>query len=353
MKEPKDIVPERGLVVDERAEAASGSLRWIADLLRRAPWIAASVLIHLALLLAATVIGFRLETPREARGMQIVVAGVVPLKLPIPPTGPTRTEVIRDGLPAPTPDPEAEDPRIDFPDAELSDHVESADGEDFQKMKGQSVTFLSSLWGPAGGIRGNDSSRPGLYDAIGIGPGRGGVSRYGDAIGGRKNRVGIGGSSESTEDAVRAGLRWLARHQSPDGRWSTDRFGDVCAARPSCAGPGSQHHDVGLTGLALLAFLGAGCVPRSRDGFEDPFRKDPRDPTRPLTVRFGEVVLKGLRWLAEVQDAEGCFPKQEGEFMYDHAIATLAMAEAAWLAPPFYRGPAQRGIAPPVESAAW
>src|SRR6185369_16735226 len=58
----------------------------------------------------------------------------------------------------------------------------------------------------------------------------------------------------------------------------------------------------------------------------------------------GEVVLKGLRWLTEVQDEEGSFSKQEGEFMYDHAIATLAMAEAAWLSSPFYRGPAQRGI---------
>lgn len=81
------------------------------------------------------------------------------------------------------------------------------------------------------------------------------------------------GGSEATEIAVVAALEWLVRHQSPDGRWDCDRFFASCGD-PPCSGPttapteggldgrgpgaGYRPFDVGVTALALLAFLGHG-----------------------------------------------------------------------------------------------
>jgi len=94
---------------------------------------------------------------------------------------------------------------------------------------------------------------------------------------------------------------------------------------------------VGLTALALLAFIRGGHGTSSPYSFEHPLEKG-------RTISFSDTVRKGLRWLDENQDGEGCFGKQKGEFLYDHAIATLALAEAVRTCGQTYRKPAQRGI---------
>jgi len=78
---------------------ARASLRSVAGLLRRTPWLAASVLFHFALLLAATVIGFRLEKPGEGPGVEIH-CDLSGAKAPVFPTGEARSRVERNGLPA-------------------------------------------------------------------------------------------------------------------------------------------------------------------------------------------------------------------------------------------------------------
>jgi len=126
-------------------------------------------------------------------------------------------------------------------------------------------------------------------------------------------------------DGVPAALDWLARHQSPGGPWDGDGFGTRCEGG-RCPGAGGPLHDVGLTGLATAAFLGAG----ETHG----------------TPRHGETVRLALRWLKGVQDAEGCFgPRTSQHFVYDHALATIAMAEA-WGATqsPMFRGSAESGV---------
>ena len=64
-------------------------------------------------------------------------------------------------------------------------------------------------------------------------------------------------------EAIQLALDWLAAHQSPDGSWDCDGFAQLCAEKgaPACTGPGSSKHDVGVTGLALLALLRAGGTP--------------------------------------------------------------------------------------------
>jgi TPR repeat protein len=117
----------------------------------------------------------------------------------------------------------------------------------------------------------------------------------------------------ATEDAVQKALGWLARHQSPDGRWDTDGWSTNCTD-VRCSGPGANagdaRYDVGNTSLALLSFLGNG-----------------------QTHRFGafkQNVTKALQWLTRQQAADGSvgFDAHHGEAIYNHAIATMALCEA-------------------------
>src|ERR1700678_3484545 len=69
-----------------------------------------------------------------------------------------------------------------------------------------------------------------------------------------------------TESTAEANLKWLARHQSPDGRWSGTRFSERCAGA-RCTGVNPAEDDEELTGLALLGFLGAGYTPQNRASY--------------------------------------------------------------------------------------
>lgn len=113
----------------------------------------------------------------------------------------------------------------------------------------------------------------------------------------------MGGSAE-TEAAVARALTWLARHQSRDGHWDAADFDDGCG---ECAGSAEQDVDVATTGLALLAFLGAGHT-HAKDG---PYR---------------DLVQRGLAWLIARVDRNGDI--RSGETLYSQGIATIALAEA-------------------------
>jgi len=335
MVEPENLNPEDEYYDDEYEEEGIGTIQWVRELLQRTPWWAASAIFHFVILLIAAWWTFTEKSINEEKAIEMYVQqeNVTPLRLPE-----KRSIVERKGIPSDEMDDSITEPAIFFPEAEESDHNESADDEDYGQMKGQSFDFISSQPGTAGGIRGStDSDQAAIYDTLGVGGGGGGAGRYGGRFGGRRNLRARGGGG-GTEAAVIAGLRWLARHQDKDGHWSTDKFDAHCPSSSKCSGAGSRNHDVGLTGLSLLAFLGAGYLPNAKYAFKDPF-----DDKR--IIRFADTVRNGLRWLKEKQDPDGCFPKQDGEFMYDHAIATLAMAEASWLTmSPLYRGSAQRGI---------
>ena len=64
----------------------------------------------------------------------------------------------------------------------------------------------------------------------------------------------------NTEAAVEAALQWLAQNQSPNGSWNAAQFGagrETKTLGMDRAGTGKDA-DTGMTGLALLAFMGAG-----------------------------------------------------------------------------------------------
>ncbi|MEZ6007389.1 MAG: hypothetical protein R3F05_06425 [Planctomycetota bacterium] len=109
--------------------------------------------------------------------------------------------------------------------------------------------------------------------------------------------------------AVTAGLAWLATHQAADGRWEA---GLVLAdeGEGSTAVRGKSHYDVGVTGLAVLAFLGAGYSPTG----EGPHASN---------------VARGVQYLISTQDPEGCFgTRTTQQYIYGHLIASLALSEA-------------------------
>jgi hypothetical protein len=116
------------------------------------------------------------------------------------------------------------------------------------------------------------------------------------------------GGGDDTERAVELALDWLARHQSPDGYWDCDGFAAQCPDE-ECGGPGHALYDPGVTGLALMAFLGAGDSSRAGD--------------------HRETVKRAVKYLRAIQDPEGCFgPRTTNHFTYNHAVATAAMVEA-------------------------
>ncbi len=132
-----------------------------------------------------------------------------------------------------------------------------------------------------------------------IGAGGGGGGQFGTRLGGWRDLVARGGGGGETVDAVSFALRWLARNQKADGSWDA----------------GHEDYRVGTTGLALLAFLGAGYSHLSRDVHDG--------------LSFGDVIRKALQYLMLKQDQEGCLaPRGAAKYMYSHAIAALALIEA-------------------------
>jgi hypothetical protein len=117
------------------------------------------------------------------------------------------------------------------------------------------------------------------------------------------------GGNGRTENAVDLGLRWLAEHQDSDGGWDSYGFQRHCRHYTACPGPGLKEFDIGVSSLAVLAFLGAGHTPRS----EGAYRRH---------------VAKGLEYLIDHQDGAGAFGVEGDKYLYNHALATLALAEA-------------------------
>ncbi len=329
--QPEEM-PEEELEQEEPQAVVQGKPGWLSN----APWWLISAGLHIVLLLAAALVV--VDTLVQAdEGEVMVVVGAKPTSV-INEIERPRDVFERKGIPKdegaqqPT-----EEPAIFFPEAKESDHNESADNEDYKQMKGDSKEFLSYIKGEAGGFRGRQMGKnPGVYDTMGVGGGGGGGGRYGGRFGGRENLVARGGGTRATESAVLAALKWLARHQNADGSWGTS-FSNQCVGG-RCSGPGEKDFDTGVTGLSLLAFLGAGYSHLSRDEYPDPVNPG-------HVLRFGEVVKKGIQWLIAHQDPEGCLGERGQKYMYNHTIAALSLTEAYGMTgAQLLKDPAQKGV---------
>ena len=149
------------------------------------------------------------------------------------------------------------------------------------------------------------------------------------------------GASLASEQAVERALDWLKRHQDADGRWDggtakyddgrvvakDDNFTTHCPLGDLCAGECLYHDaDTALTGLSLLAYLGAGYT--HIDG-----------------GKYSETVNNGLNYLLRVQKPDGDLRGPSTAVgMYCHAMAALALSEA-------YALTGDVNLRPPVEKA--
>jgi hypothetical protein len=151
---------------------------------------------------------------------------------------------------------------------------------------------------------------------ISIGAG-GGSSALGGLFG---NRHGLGkqralkryGGNAASEDAVSASLKWLRKHQSPDGRWSFYSGAQRCRDEPRCDGSFEYYDDNGdtaMTAYAVLCFVGAGFDQRTPSTYQ-------------LTVK------RAVQFLCSTQRDDGSW----GSNNYAVATATMALAEAAAMA---------------------
>ena len=160
---------------------------------------------------------------------------------------------------------------------------------------------------------------------IGIGGGAGG--KFGGRGVGKRNTKARGGAG--TQQALTDALEWLKNHQSPDGSWDCDGFTENCGkiGTDVCEDTGNAAHDVGITGLALLAFLGNG------------------DTT--TTGKYKDVVAKGVKYLKSEQDYDSGLIGEDStrDFIYNHAIATLALCEVYYFSKsPLIKKNAQKAV---------
>lgn len=120
------------------------------------------------------------------------------------------------------------------------------------------------------------------------------------------------GGSPAAESAVNAALQWLADNQDTDGRWDASNFGagkDRAVVGMNLRNVGSEA-DNGVTGLALLAFLGNGQTHLEGD--------------------YHDTVERGLGFLLSTQKSSGEMSGSADHYarMYCHGMAALAVSEA-------------------------
>lgn len=120
------------------------------------------------------------------------------------------------------------------------------------------------------------------------------------------------GADSETEAAVEAALKWLGRQQLRDGSWDASVWGAGNEGRVlghDRQGAGADA-DMGISGLAILAYLAAGHTH--------------------LEGKYSDVVQRGLEYLVTNQKSNGNMSGHARLFasMYCHGMASLALSEA-------------------------
>ncbi len=129
-----------------------------------------------------------------------------------------------------------------------------------------------------------------------------------------------------TEAAIHLGLEFLVKYQQPDGSWSLTRFDTEHRLHKR-----QLDSDMAATGLAVLAFQGAGY--------------------NHLEFKYARQVNHGIRWLIKNQGEDGLLYLDSDKNsnaacrLYSHGIAALALTEAYGMTQdPSLKEPAQKAL---------
>jgi len=252
---------------------------------------------HLVLLLIAAKIGFALMRPAEHE-KPLRVTFRKPIELPKPepkkielpkPKGKDEKEPLPK-VPEPKPDERA---AVSPDEHRIKKPLEVASNVDLKQLARNII---------APGAAGGDK-----------------VNLYGGRNAHRRGRLlSAGGAPRGSEATVRVALDWLARHQDNDGKWSPDEFWKHCPKNDRCSGVPryrTKHAGLGVTGLAMLAYLGRGYTHRVGE-------RTRRDS------RYTATVSKGLQYILKCQHDDGHFSRQQGVNNYVNGICTLVLVEA-------------------------
>jgi serine/threonine-protein kinase len=110
-------------------------------------------------------------------------------------------------------------------------------------------------------------------------------------------------------------LRWLALHQSPAGSWGASTWSAACPGTGCEKEPVGGPYDIGVTSLALGAFLGGGLGPDSE------VRLGPRIS--------GDVVRRAIDALLRQQGTTGQIATQDSDKpVLEHLLATWALGSS-------------------------
>ena len=339
--------------IDEAApgEEHSQPDPFIYTLTSQAPWWLVSVVFHVLLIVLAYMMSIAYNLDTEEREPLVTVTQLTRPVDPVDDKKPKeemKTALMSDRDTHPTDPTSKEMSTIEVPPdilkkAELGDHFETIDMDrpDTHSAFGTpDAHMFHSVKGSDDAAGGGGSGGATLEDVIGAGaarsPGSGGGwgGGHGTGVGndngagrgsfgnrgggGRKLMVKRHGGSKATENGVDSALRWLAYHQEADGHWDAKKYASV------------EKTDTAVTGLALLAFLGAGHSEKVGE-YKDNVK-------RAVAWLKSKQAANGLIW--DTTDAGG--HRGEG---YPGAIASLSMAEAAAMANiPETRDAAQRAI---------
>jgi hypothetical protein len=284
----------------------------------QSPWVLIAFLIHVVGVAVASIMYYAHESSTDdAAPTEISVANAPPPPEQIkPPDIVDREEV-----------PKLKDQ--DITPSDLTEFKEDADEEPEQgdPTDPNANSELTNL--PSGDTTGGSAIGVNGPGHFGIAPSaqggrRPGGGKYGSRFGGK----GKGGAGGRVNEAVTAGLEWLRKHQDEDGHWDCDGFMKHDEVGEPCTGPGNGTNDIGVTGLALLAFLGEGNTMR-----EGTYRK---------------VVRSGIKWLLQQQNENNGLlgTNASQSYIYSHAIATVALCEAYGLSDMLLslKKPAQQAI---------
>ncbi|MCZ7644387.1 MAG: zf-HC2 domain-containing protein [Planctomycetota bacterium] len=279
------------LPADEPAPAAGRNR--LAKALGAMPWWTVSGAFHALLLLLVTLIGAALGRAQDDTVIVTDLARRPPEEQKIEPV--TR-DIFRNPVPLETAQVVVEQQMVEVRDeVEVADHAETVNDSELNSARGEESAIADV---PLGG--------QGVFASIGLGGGGGGA--FGQRVGGGRRRLALQhGGGQKTEAAVDAGLAWLARNQEPDGRWDSKKFGGAQGMWEAKPGDAARTVDVAVTGMALLAFLGAGHTEK--------------------VGKYKENVRNAIDWVIAQQADTGTIGHDGGG--YGHAIAGMALSEAA------------------------
>lgn len=309
-----------------------------SSLLKHAPWWIISMSFTFILIGSATLVHFAEQSKAKKNFVTTTKTRILEDETKVDP----EKDMISEIEPAPIPylDPsdssisESLEPAVFMPDAKISDTNQTDDGEEFEGMKGIDPKGLAHFKDPGDHIY--DSIGMGYDSGIGKGGKAGGI--HGGYIRTRaRGTYPRSGATKDTERVVLEGLKWLARHQQKDGSWRPESYASQCSGA-LCDGAGYSEYTIGCTGLALLAFLGAGYHHQSKDRWLDPINQK--------QYIVGDIVRGGLQYLMDQQQENGALGQPIGEFFYNHSIGALALTEGYGMSKKAARlkEPAERAI---------